>query len=34
MLDQFRNTGRHPPGAPVDVRLVVTLCLKSGDESE
>jgi hypothetical protein len=32
VLDQFRNTGQHAPGAPVDLRLVLTMCLEGGDE--
>lgn len=31
-LDQFRNTGQHAPGAPVDLRLTLTMCLEGGDE--
>jgi hypothetical protein len=32
VLDQFRNTGQHATGAPVDLRLVLTMCLEGGDE--
>ncbi len=32
ILDQFRSTGQLAPGAPVDVRLVLTMCLEGPDE--
>ena len=32
VLDGFRNTGSHATGAPVDVRLVLTLCLEGTNE--
>src|SRR5262249_25324723 len=31
-LDGFRNSGEHHPGAPLDLRLVLTLCLEGNDE--
>jgi hypothetical protein len=32
ILDQFRNTGQSSPGSPVDLRVVLTLCLEGADE--
>jgi hypothetical protein len=31
-LDGFHNTGEHQPGAPLELRLVLTLCLEGSDE--
>jgi hypothetical protein len=32
VLDRFRNTGQRAPGAPLDLRLVLTMCLEGADE--
>jgi hypothetical protein len=32
ILDQFRNTGQLAPGTPLDVRVVLTMCLEGEDE--
>ena len=31
-LDQFRNSGQRAPGSPLDLRVVLTMCLEGGDE--
>ena len=32
ILDQFRNTGQRSLGSPVDLRVVLTMCLEGADE--
>ncbi len=32
VLDRFRNTGERDPGAPLDLRLVLTMCLEGPDD--
>jgi len=32
ILDQFRGAGQAAPGAPLDLRVVLTLCLEGADE--
>lgn len=32
VLDGFRSTGQRSPDAPLDLRLVLTMCLEGGDE--
>ena len=32
ILDGFRGTGQKAPGAPLDVRVVLTMCLQGADE--
>jgi hypothetical protein len=32
VLDKFRNTGQRAPGAPLDLRLVLTMCLEGQDD--
>lgn len=31
-LGEFRNSGQHSPGSPLDLRLFLTMCLEGGDE--
>jgi hypothetical protein len=32
VLDTFRNTGQRSPGSPLDLRIVLTMCLEGPDE--
>ena len=32
VLDRFRNSGQRAPGSPLDLRVVLTMCLEGADE--